>query len=139
MKERDNMKKWERDVLVGWIVVLLVLVAHYLITVSLGNSYFAEATLNRMLWFSSFPAFLITFIAALLMKTGTLTLAVRRGVIWTVELLVGFAVIAWFFRAFEAMFASPGAYWLFGAVLLAPLVYLFEFRRQNRGTKAGAH
>ncbi|MFN4214130.1 hypothetical protein [Exiguobacterium sp.] len=133
------MKKWERDVLVGWIVVLLVLVAHYLITVSLGNTYFAEATLNRMLWFSSFPSFLIAFVAALLMKTGTLTLAVRRGVIWTAELLVGFAVIAWFFRAFEALFASPGAYWLFGAVLLAPLVYLFEFRRQNRGTKEGAH
>ncbi|KGI86141.1 membrane protein [Exiguobacterium mexicanum] len=133
------MKKWERDVLMGWIVVLLVLVAHYIITVSLGNTYFAESTMNRMLWLSSFPAFLIAFLAALFQKTNTLMLAVRRGVIWTAELVVGFAAVAWFFRAFETLFVSPGAYWLFGAVLLAPLVYLFEFRRQNRGTKAGAH
>lgn len=133
------MKKWERDVLVGWIVVLLVLVAHYVITVSLGNTYFAESTLNRMLWFSSFPAFLVAFLAALFQKTNSLTLAVRRGVIWTAELIVGFTVVAWFFRAFDTLFESPGAYWLFGAVLLAPLVYLLEFRRQNRGTKAEAH
>jgi glucose-6-phosphate-specific signal transduction histidine kinase len=133
------MKKWERDVLIGWIVVLLVLVAHYLITVSLGNTYFAESTLNRMLWLSSFPAFLIAFLAALFQKTNTLTLAVRRAVIWTAELVVAFSLVAWLFRAFETLFVSPGAYWLFGAVLLAPLVYLFEFRRQNRGTKAGAH
>lgn len=133
------MKKWERDVLMGWIVVLLVLVAHYVITVSLGNTYFAESTMNRMLWFSSFPAFLIAFLAALFQKTNTLTLAVRRSVIWTAELVVGFSLVAWFFRAFEMLFVSPGAYWVFGAVLLAPLVYLFEFRRQNRGTKAGAH
>ncbi|MCT4783426.1 MULTISPECIES: hypothetical protein [Exiguobacterium] len=133
------MKKWERDVLVGWIVVLLILVAHYLITISLGNSYFAEATLNRMLWFTSFPAFLIVFGAAFFMKTGTLTLAVRRGVIWTAELLVAFSVIALLFRSFNALFESPGAYWLFGAVFLAPLVYLFEFRRQNHGRKASAH
>ena len=133
------MKKWERDVLIGWIVVLLVLVAHYVITVSLGNTYFAESTFNRMLWFSSFPAFLVAFLAALFQKTNTLTLAVRRGVIWTAELIVGFSLMAWFFRAFDALFVSPGAYWLFGAVLLAPLVYLFEFRRQNLGTKAGAH
>lgn len=111
------MKKWERDVLMGWIVVLLVLVAHYVITVSLGNTYFAESTMNRMLWLSSFPAFLIAFLAALFQKTNTLMLAVRRGVIWTAELVVGFSLVA---------------------VLLAPLVYLFEFRRQNRGTKAGA-
>ena len=133
------MKKWERDVLMGWIVVLLVLVAHYVITVSLGNTYFAESTLNRMLWFSSFPAFLIAFLAALFQKTNTLMLAVRRGVIWTAELVVGISLVAWFFRAFETLFVTPGAYWVFGAVLLAPLVYLFEFRRQNRGTKAGAH
>ncbi|RHB49722.1 hypothetical protein [Exiguobacterium sp. AM39-5BH] len=133
------MKKWERDVLVGWIVVLLVLVAHYVITVSLGNTYFAESTLNRMLWFSSFPAFLVAFLAALFQKTNSLTLAVRRGIIWTAELIVGFTVVAWFFRAFDTLFESPGAYWLFGAVLLAPLVYLLEFRRQNRGTKAEAH
>lgn len=133
------MKKWERDVLVGWIVVLLVLIAHYVITVSLGNTYFAESTLNRMLWFSSFPTFLIAFIAALFQKTNTITLAVRRAVIWTAELVVGLSVVALFFRAFELLFASPGAYWLFGAVLLAPLVYLFEFRRQNHGTKARAH
>lgn len=133
------MKKWERDVLMGWIVVLLVLVAHYVITVSLGNTYFAESTLNRMLWFSSFPAFLIAFLAALFQKTNTLMLAVRRGVIWTAELVVGLSLVAWFFRAFETLFVTPGAYWVFGAVLLAPLVYLFEFRRQNRGTKAGAH
>lgn len=133
------MKKWERDVLVGWIVVLLILVAHYVITISLGNSYFAEATLNRMLWFSSFPAFLIAFGAAFFLKTGTLTLAVRRGVIWTAELLVAFAVVAWFFRSFNALFESPGAYWLFGAVLLAPLVYLFEFRRQHHNRKARTH
>ncbi|MFN3365688.1 MULTISPECIES: hypothetical protein [unclassified Exiguobacterium] len=133
------MKKWERDVLMGWIVVLLVLVAHYVITVSLGNTYFAESTMNRMLWLSSFPAFLIAFLAALFQKTNTLTLAVRRSVIWTAELVVGFSLVAWFFRAFEMLFVSPGAYWVFGAVLLAPLVYLFEFRRQNRGTKAGAH
>lgn len=133
------MKKWERDVLIGWIVVLLVLVAHYVITVSLGNTYFAESTLNRMLWFSSFPAFLVAFLAALFQKTNTLTHAIRRGVIWTAELVVGFLLMAWFFRTFETLFVSPGAYWLFGAVLLAPLVYLFEFRRQNRGTKAGAH
>lgn len=133
------MKKWERDVLMGWIVVLLVLVAHYVITVSLGNTYFAESTLNRMLWFSSFPAFLIAFLAALFQKTNTLMLAVRRGVIWTAELVVGLSLVAWFFRAFETLFVTPGAYWVFGAVLLTPLVYLFEFRRQNRGTKAGAH
>ncbi|WP_138859007.1 hypothetical protein [Exiguobacterium mexicanum] len=133
------MKKWEHDVLMGWIVVLLVLVAHYVITVSLGNTYFAESTMNRMLWLSSFPAFLIAFLAALFQKTNTLTLAVRRSVIWTAELVVGFSLVAWFFRAFEMFFVSPGAYWVFGAVLLAPLVYLFEFRRQNRGTKAGAH
>lgn len=133
------MKKWERDVLVGWIVVLLVLIAHYVITVSLGNTYFAEATLNRMLWFSSFPAFLLVFVAALFQKTNTLTLAVRRGVIWTAELVVGFSLVALFFRALETLFMSPGVYWVFGAVLLAPLVYLFAFRRQNRGTKAGAH
>ncbi|MFK3986680.1 MULTISPECIES: hypothetical protein [Exiguobacterium] len=133
------MKKWERDVLIGWIVVLLVLVAHYVITVSLGNTYFAESTMNRMLWLSSFPAFLIAFLAALFQKTNTLTLAVRRSVIWTAELVVGLSLVAWFFRAFEMLFVSPGAYWVFGAVLLAPLVYLFEFRRQNRGTKAGAH
>ncbi|WP_396128415.1 hypothetical protein [Exiguobacterium mexicanum] len=90
------MKKWERDVLIGWIVVLLVLVAHYIITVSLGNTYFAESTLNRMLWFSSFPAFLVAFLAALFQKTNTLTLAVRRGVIWTAELVVGFSLMAWF-------------------------------------------
>ncbi|WP_214711686.1 MULTISPECIES: hypothetical protein [unclassified Exiguobacterium] len=133
------MKKWERDVLIGWIVVLLVLVAHYVITVSLGNTYFAESTMNRMLWLSSFPAILIAFLAALFQKTNTLTLAVRRSVIWTAELVVGLSLVAWFFRAFEMLFVSPGAYWVFGAVLLAPLVYLFEFRRQNRGTKAGAH
>ncbi|MFC4684072.1 hypothetical protein [Exiguobacterium sp. s149] len=133
------MKKWERDVLIGWIVVLLVLVAHYVITVSLGNTYFAESTMNRMLWLSSFPAFLIAFLAALFQKTNTLMLAVRRGVIWTAELVVGLSLVAWFFRAFETLFVTPGAYWVFGAVLLAPLVYLFEFRRQNRGTKAGAH
>ncbi|WP_214763427.1 hypothetical protein [Exiguobacterium sp. s141] len=133
------MKKWEHDVLMGWIVVLLVLVAHYVITVSVGNTYFAESTMNRMLWLSSFPAFLIAFLAALFQKTNTLTLAVRRSVIWTAELVVGFSLVAWFFRAFEMLFVSPGAYWVFGAVLLAPLVYLFEFRRQNRGTKAGAH
>lgn len=133
------MKKWERDVLMGWIVVLLVLVAHYVITVSVGNTYFAESTMNRMLWLSSFPAFLIAFLAALFQKTNTLTLAVRRSVIWTAELVVGFSLVAWFFRAFEMLFVSPGAYLVFGAVLLAPLVYLFEFRRQNRGTKAGAH
>ncbi|WP_214707082.1 MULTISPECIES: hypothetical protein [unclassified Exiguobacterium] len=133
------MKKWERDVLMGWIVVLLVLVAHYVITVSLGNTYFAESTMNRMLWLSSFPAFLIAFLAALFQKTNTLTLAVRRSVIWTAELVVGFSLVAWFFRAFNVLFESPGAYWVFGALLLAPLVYLFEFRRQNRGTKAGAH
>lgn len=133
------MKTWERDVLVGWIVVLLVLVAHYVITVSIGNTYFAESTLNRMLWFSSFPAFLVAFLAAIFQKTNSLTLAVRRGVIWTAELIVGFTVVAWFFRAFDTLFESPGAYWLFGAVLLAPLVYLLEFRRQNRGTKAEAH
>ncbi|WP_214792685.1 MULTISPECIES: hypothetical protein [unclassified Exiguobacterium] len=133
------MKKWERDVLMGWIVVLLVLVAHYVITVSLGNTYFAESTMNRMLWLSSLPAILIAFLAALFQKTNTLTLAVRRSVIWTAELVVGLSLVAWFFRAFEMLFVSPGAYWVFGAVLLAPLVYLFEFRRQNRGTKAGAH
>ncbi|WP_404354218.1 hypothetical protein [Exiguobacterium aurantiacum] len=133
------MKKWERDVLMGWIVVLSVLVAHYVITVSLGNTYFAESTMNGMLWLSSFPAFLIAFLAALFQKTNTLMLAVRRGVIWTAELIVGFSLVAWFFRAFETLFVTPGAYWVFGAVLLAPLVYLFEFRRQNRGTKAGAH
>lgn len=133
------MRKWERDVLIGWIVVLLVLVAHYVITVSLGNTYFAESTMNRMLWLSSFPAFLIAFLAALFQKTNTLTLAVRHSVIWTAEFVVGLSLVAWFFRAFEMLFVSPGAYWVFGAVLLAPLVYLFEFRRQNRGTKAGAH
>lgn len=129
------MKKMERDVLVGWIVVLLVVISHFAITVTLGNTYFEELTLNRMLWFTSFPAFLIAFVAAFLQKTHTVTLAVRRGAIWTAELILGFTVVSWAFGAFEELFVSPGVYWMFGAVLVAPIVFLMAFRRQQRGGK----
>lgn len=127
------MRKMERDVLVGWFVVLLVVVAHFLITVSLGNTYFAESTLNRMLWFTSFPAFLIAFGMAFFKKTNTVTQAIRRGVIWTAEMILGFSVVAWVFGSFEELFVSPGVYWMFGAVLIAPIVFLMAFRRQQRG------
>lgn len=89
-RELVVMRKMERDVFVGWMVVLLVILVHFLITVSLGNSYFAESSLNRMLWLSSFPAFLIAFVAAFFQKTNTILLAVRRGLLWTVELIVAF-------------------------------------------------
>lgn len=127
------MRKMERDVVIGWIIVVLVAVSHFIITVSLGNSYFAESTLNRMLWLSSFPAFLIAFIAAFLQKTNTVTLAIRRGVIWTAELIVGFSIIAWVFGTFDGLYVNAGIYWLFGAVLIAPIFYLMALRRQQRG------
>lgn len=130
------MKKWERDVLVGWMVVLIILFAHYLISLSLHRPYFADGSVDRMLWFTSFPAFLIVFGAAFLQKTGTLQLAVRRSFIWTAELIVGYSVIALLFRSFDTLFSHPGVYWLFGAVFFAPLIYLLEFRRQNHYTKA---
>ncbi|WP_214699634.1 MULTISPECIES: hypothetical protein [unclassified Exiguobacterium] len=125
------MRKMERDVFVGWIVVLLVILVHFLITISLGNSYFAENSLNRMMWLSSFPAFLITFVAAFFQKTNTMMLAVRRGLLWTIELIVAFTVLAWVFRSFEGLYAYAGLYWLFGAVLIAPIFYLMAFRRQH--------
>ena len=125
------MKKMERDVFVGWVVVLLVILVHVLITVSLGNSYFAESSLNRMLWFSSFPAFLITFVAAFFLKTNTMMLAIRRGLLWTIELMVAFTLLAWLFRSFEGLYASAGLYWLFGAVLIGPIFYVMAFRRQH--------
>lgn len=125
------MKKMERDVFVGWIVVVLVLLMHFLITVSLGNSYFAESSLNRMLWLSSFPAFLIAFVAAFFQKTNTVFLAVRRGLLWTIELMVAFTILAWVFRSFEGLYANAGLYWLFGAVLIGPIFYMMAFRRQH--------
>lgn len=130
-RELVVMRKMERDVFVGWMVVLLVILVHFLITVSLGNSYFAESSLNRMLWLSSFPAFLIAFVAAFFQKTNTILLAVRRGLLWTVELIVAFTVLAWVFRSFEGLYANAGLYWLFGAVLIGPIFYVMAFRRQH--------
>lgn len=123
------MKSVVKDVLFGVLIVIVITLLEFLITIPFG--YPAEgldrdawaAFISRELLITAVPAFLTTFVFALLLKTKSKADAIQKAVFWTSILCVNFFVMGLGNDNLGLIFGTVGVYFLLVCAFAGPLVY----------------
>ena len=120
------LKKIGIDVLLGFLVILLVMIAEMLVTLAFstgGEVEIYSSLLNLELGLSALPAFLITMFLAARLKSVEFDEALRRSVIWAGMLLLFYVVIGLGNGTFSPIFSGFGIYMLLACAFLGPFFW----------------
>lgn len=120
------LKKIGIDLLLGFLVILLVMIAEMLVTLPFSTGGEVEVTsslLNLELVIAALPAFLITMFLAGRLKSVEFKDAMRRSLIWAGMLLLFYVVIGLGNGTFSSIFTGFGIYVLVICAFVGPLFW----------------
>jgi hypothetical protein len=123
------MKSIIKDVLFGILVVIVVTLLEFVVTIPFGLpadgiSRDEWATfISRELLITAIPAFLTTFVFALLLKTKGKADAIQKAVFWTSILCVNYFIMGLGNDNLGLIFGTVGVYVLLVCAFAGPIVY----------------
>jgi hypothetical protein len=109
------MKKIVKDILVGFLIVVVITLCEFLVTIPFGlpdlytRAEFIEF-MSREFLLTSLPALFVTYGFAWLLKTKTLKEAIQRSFIWTALVLINFVIIGLGNNNITEIFGSYGIF-----------------------------
>lgn len=125
------MKSIIKDVLFGVVIVIVVTLLEFVVTIPFGmpaedlsNDEWA-AIISRELLLTAVPAFLTTYVFALLLKTKGKAEAIQKAVFWTSILCLNYLIIGVGNDNLGSIFGTIGIYVLLICAFAGPLVYAF--------------
>ena len=132
------MKSVIKDVLFGVLIVIVITILEFLVTIPFGLP--AEgisreewaAFISRELLITAVPAFLTTFVFALLLKTKSKADAIQRAVFWTSILCINYIVIGLGNDNLSLIFGTIGIYVLLICTFAGPMAYMYLPFRKNQ-------
>lgn len=123
------MKSIIRDVLFGILIVIVVTLLEFVVTIpfglpaeGIGRDEWA-AIISRELLITAIPAFLTTFVFALLLKTKSKADAIQKAVFWTSILCVNYFIMGLGNDNLGLIFGTLGVYILLICAFAGPIVY----------------
>lgn len=123
------MKSIVKDVLFGVLIVIVVTLLEFVVTIpfglpaeDIGRDEWA-AIISRELLITAIPAFLTTFVFALLLKTKSKAEAIQKAVFWTSILCINYLVMGVGNDNLGLIFGTIGIYVLLICAFAGPLVY----------------
>jgi hypothetical protein len=123
------MKSILKDVLFGVLIVIVITLLEFVVTIPFGLpadgiSRDEWATfISRELLITAVPAFLTTFVFALLLKTKNKADAIQKAVFWTSILCVNYFIMGLGNDNLGLIFGTIGIYVLLICAFAGPLVY----------------
>ena len=122
------MKKILLDILFGLFAVIIVTIFEFLVTLPFGDpgnlsSDGYSSFINRELLLTALPAVLTTFFLTRLLKTKSMSDALRRAIVWTIILTLSFILIGIGNENLLEIFVTPGIYVLLACAFAGPIVY----------------
>jgi len=123
------MKSIIKDVLFGVLIVIVITLLEFVVTIPFGLPADGisrdewAAFISRELLITAVPAFLTTFVFALLLKTKSRADAIQKAVFWTSILCVNYFVMGLGNDNLGLIFGTAGIYVLLICAFAGPLVY----------------
>ena len=123
------MKSILKDVLFGVLIVIVITLLEFVVTIPFGLPADGisrdewAAFISRELLITAVPAFLTTFVFALLLKTKSRADAIQKAVFWTSILCVNYFVMGLGNDNLGLIFGTAGIYVLLICAFAGPLVY----------------
>jgi len=123
------MKKIVKDILYGFLIVVVITLCEFLVTIPFGlpdlNSR-AELVefMSREFLLTSLPALFVTYGFAWLLKTKTMKEAIQRSVIWTAMVLLNFVIIGLGNNNLTEIFGSYGIVVLLVCTFVGPILFV---------------
>ncbi len=127
-KKGNRMRKIGKDVLFGFLIVVVITILEFLVTLPFGIPVNFESErysfiVNRELLLTALPALLVTYTFTALLKTNNRADVMRRSVIWTVIVFLNYLLIGIGNGNFGIIFSTIGMYVLLAAAFSGPLIY----------------
>jgi hypothetical protein len=123
------MKSIIKDVLFGILIVIVVTLLEFVVTIPFGlpaDSISRDewaAIISRELLITAIPAFLTTFVFALLLKTKSKADAIQKAVFWTSILCINYFIMGLGNDNLGLIFGTLGVYILLICAFAGPIVY----------------
>jgi hypothetical protein len=124
------MKNIMKDILFGFLIIVVTLIFEYIVTIPFDNEVANEVDRaywafiwNRELLLTALPAALTTFAFSWLLKTKTKADALRRAIIWASILALFYFFIGINNGCFDVMFGGIGVYAVIVLAFVGPLIY----------------
>lgn len=123
------MKSIIKDVLFGILIVIVVTLLEFVVTIPFGlpaDSISRDewaAIISRELLITAIPAFLTTFVFALLLKTKSKADAIQKSVFWTSILCINYFIMGLGNDNLGLIFGTLGVYILLICAFAGPIVY----------------
>ncbi|SCP99380.1 hypothetical protein [Anaerobium acetethylicum] len=124
------MKKFVKDVLIGILVVIVVIIFEFIVTIPFGlpsegiDRESWRKIMSREFLVTAVPAGLTTFVFALLLKTGTRADAIRRAVIWTLLLGLNYFLMGIGNDNLDLIYGNIGIVALLACAFLGPVAVI---------------
>jgi hypothetical protein len=130
------MKKIIKDILFGFLIIVIVTILEFLVTLPFAepwelNNEGYQTYINRELLLTALPAAVTAFILARLLRTVKISDAVRRGIIWMCFMGAFYAAVGIGNGNFNRIFGSAGIYVLMAGIFSGPFVYSLIKRNKH--------
>ncbi len=123
------MKTIIKDILVGFLVVVMIILCEFIVTIPFGLPNFTSQAdyiefMSREFLLTALPALFVTYGFAWLLKSKTMKAAVQRSIIWTSMVLLNFVIIGLGNNNLKEIFRTLGIYVLLVCTFSGPIIYL---------------
>lgn len=133
------MKSIIKDVLFGILIVIVVTILEFVVTIPFGLPADGitrdewASFISRELLVTAVPAFLTTYVFALLLKTKDRSDAIQKAVFWTSILCINYLIIGFGNGNLGLIFGTIGIYVLLICAFAGPIVYrVFAGRKEQK-------
>ena len=137
-REEFHMKSIVKDVLFGILIIVVITLLEFVVTIPFGLP--AEGItrdewarfISRELLITAIPAFVTTFVFAVLLKTKTKAEAIQRAIFWTSILLINYFIMGLGNDNLDLIFGTMGIYALLLCAFAGPIVYIAMQTRKSK-------
>lgn len=132
------MKSIIKDVLFGILIVIVVTILEFVVTIPFGLPADGitqdewASFISRELLITAVPAFLTTYVFALLLKTKNRSDAIQKAVFWTSILCINYLILGIGNSNLGLIFGTIGIYALLICAFAGPLVYIVIAGRKDQ-------
>lgn len=128
------MKKMVKDVLYGFLVVIVITLCEFIVTIPFGlpdmvNQVDYIEFMNREFLLTALPALFVTYGFAWMLKTKIMNEAMQRSIIWTLLVLLNFVMIGLGNNNISEIFKTFGIYVLLIGTFIGPILYIRLIRK----------
>ena len=128
-KGRIKMKIIIKDILFGFLVVIVITLCEFIVTIPFGlpdinNKAEYIAFMNQEFLLTVLPALFVTYGFAWILKTKTMKEAMQKSIIWTLLVLLNFVMIGLGNDNISEIFKTFGIFVLLIGTFIGPILYV---------------